>query len=135
MAAKKKKIETWEIIVISIGLAIGLYLLVLKPYVIPWVETKIIMVAPVSRAPTVPLKSVSPNAPASANAVPMLKSENAPMVMTHAQKDFEIARLKHIKVKNILDDANQIFGIIASAIGIIIGLKTLLRNMKAKKTA
>jgi hypothetical protein len=55
------------------------------------------------------------------------------MVMTHAQKDFEIARLKQVKVKNLLDDANQIFGIIASAIGIIIGMKTLLRNMKKAK--
>ena len=132
MAAKKKKIETWEIIVISLGLAAGLYLLVLRPYVIPWVETKIVMVAPVSRPVSLPLKAISPNAPASANAIPQ-KSENAPMVMTHAQKDFEIARLKQVKVKNLLDDTNQIFGIIASAIGIIIGMKTLLRNMKKAK--
>jgi hypothetical protein len=123
MAAKKKKIiETWEIIVISLGLAIGLYVFVVKPYVVPWVQEKL----NIGLVAAVPAKTE----------MLMLTPKSArPESVSTEQQALLQAKLKHIKVKNFLDDANQIFGIAASAVGIIIGLKTLLRNMKAKKTA
>jgi hypothetical protein len=123
MAAKKRKvIETWEIIVISLGLAIGLYVFVVKPYVVPWVQEKL----------NIGLVAVAPAKPE----MLMLTQKSArPEALSAERQAIEAIRLKHLKVKNLLDDANQIFGIAASAVGIIIGLKTLLRNMKAKKTA
>jgi hypothetical protein len=123
MAAKKKKvIEVWEIIVISVGLAIGLYVFAIKPYVVPWVQEKlnIGLVAAVPAKTEMMLQS--------------LKSRESAPVSAERQA-IEALRLKHLKVKNLLDDANQIFGIVASLVGIIIGLKTLLRNVKAKKVA
>ena len=123
MAAKKKKvIEVWEIIVISLGLAIGLYVFVVKPYVLPLVQDRAVALKPAVAA--------KPQSVMQLQSLPRVTA-----TLTTEQQALLEAKLKYIKVKNILDDANQIFGIAASAVGIIIGLKTLLRNMKAKKTA
>ena len=57
------------------------------------------------------------------NAHPMLKAVPKTMMT-----------LTSSNVHSILDYANQIGGFIATVIGIIVGLKSLKRNVKAKRT-
>ena len=111
MAKKVRKVKIWEVIVISAGLAIGLYLLVIKPYVFPFIENKITLAKEANE----------------------LKTEAINNKYTPLQQKEYKAKIEQVKVHNILDDLNQGLGIVASLVGIFIAVKSYLRNMKAKK--